>query len=157
MELGKLDSDFKAVPVLQTGVEEINVDEILVLEVFEAAFEDADFDVVRELVDILELLDFESVLLVLLFEDEVVFGKVEVSEEELVLAVETVFEEEAVLDRVLDFGDVELEETLEERVVLEDKDTLMEFEPRTRGDELLLFGDDLEVKLLDARADVECV
>jgi hypothetical protein len=145
------------VPVLQTGVEEINVDEILVLEVFEAAFEDADFDVVRELVDILELLDFESVLLVLLFEDEVVFGKVEVSEEELVLAVETVFEEEAVLDRVLDFGDVELEETLEERVVLEDKDTLMEFEPRTRGDELLLFGDDLEVKLLDARADVECV
>ncbi|KAG9565951.1 hypothetical protein KCU71_g4981, partial [Aureobasidium melanogenum] len=157
MELGKLDSDFKAVPVLQTGVEEVNLDEILVLEVFEVAFEDADFDVVRELVDILELLDFESVLLVLPFEDEVVFGKVEVLEEELVLAVETVFEEKAVLDRVLDVGDVDLEETLEERVVFEDEDTLVEIEPRTRGNELLLFEDDLELELFDAEADVECV
>ncbi|KAG9858097.1 hypothetical protein KCU98_g416, partial [Aureobasidium melanogenum] len=125
------------------------------LVVFEVVFEDGSFDVIWELVDALELPDLESVLLVLLFEDAVVFGKVEVLEDELVLVVESTCEEDVFLDRVLE--DVDLEETLEEKVVLEEEDTLMELEPRTRDDELLIFEDDSELKLSDVEAGVECV
>ncbi|KAG9660119.1 hypothetical protein KCU64_g3406, partial [Aureobasidium melanogenum] len=125
------------------------------LVVFEVVFEDGSFDVIWELVDALELPDLESVLLVLLFEDAVVFGKVEVLEDELVLVVESTCEEDVFLDRVLE--DVDLEETLEEKVVLEEEDTLMELEPRTRDDELLIFEDDSELKLSDVESGVECV
>ncbi|KAG9699541.1 hypothetical protein KCU95_g391, partial [Aureobasidium melanogenum] len=125
------------------------------LVVFEVVFEDGSFDVIWELVDALELPDLESVLLVLLFEDAVVFGKVEVLEDELVLVVESTCEEDVFLDRVLE--DVDLEETLEEKVVLEEEDTLMELEPRARDDELLIFEDDSELKLSDVESGVECV
>lgn len=142
--------------MLQTGLlEEVDLDETMELVVFEVVFEDGSFDVIWELVDALELPDLESVLLVLLFEDAVVFGKVEVLEDELVLVVESTCEEDVFLDRVLE--DVDLEETLEEKVVLEEEDTLMELEPRTRDDELLIFEDDSELKLSDVEAGVECV
>lgn len=143
-------------PVLQTGLlEEVDLDETLELVAFEVSFEDVSFNVIRELVDALELLDFESLLLLLLFGDEVVFGKVVVLEDELVLAVEPIFEEAAVLDRVLDLKDVEREKTLEEKVVPEEEDTLVKLEPKTREDELLVLEDDSELRLFNLEDDVE--
>lgn len=82
--------------MLQRGVDiilldEINLDEILELVVFEVAFEDVDFDVLAELFDSLETLDLADGITPV---DEVTLEKEGVLERELV--VDETFKEEVV-------------------------------------------------------------
>lgn len=113
--------------MLQTDIllVEVDLDEVLILEVFIVVFDDADFDIIRELADVLALLDFE---------DDAVFDKLETLKDKLVLAVGSTFEEDVFLDRVLE--DVDLEDTLEEEVVFEEDEKTSE--PLEYEEELLL-------------------
>lgn len=74
------------------------IEETFELMVFEMAFEEVDLEAVREdagVVPILELLDFEIMLLGLMFEDELIFGNIDVLKDELVEMARVLIDEES--------------------------------------------------------------